>query len=195
VSRIVGSPAVRDGGERNAELEAAIASAPGDPAGYLVYADWLQHRGEPRGELVVVQHALMVAPMDQALWARQAALFADHRERLLGPIAELERARIDWYMGFVRGIELASTPVLGALLAHPSLAFVRRLTVALGEDGDIAPLAEAPRTLRWLELDGDTEPLRELARCLRRMPTRLLGIEHLRIRTRTYRSIAEWLAD
>lgn len=37
------------------ELEGAIAADPGDPNAYLVYADWLQARGDPLGELIVVQ--------------------------------------------------------------------------------------------------------------------------------------------
>jgi hypothetical protein len=60
----------------------------------------------------------------------------------------------------------------------------------------LAPLAEhAPRTLRWLELSGDPEQLQALKARLGRLPPRLLGIEHLHINARTYRSVAEWLTE
>ena len=43
----------------NPELEAAIlAAAPDDPAPCLVYADWLESQGDPRGELISLQHAM-----------------------------------------------------------------------------------------------------------------------------------------
>ena len=41
----------------DAELFAQIAAAP-DSVAYLVLADVLQQRGDPRGELIVTQHAL-----------------------------------------------------------------------------------------------------------------------------------------
>ncbi|MBA3538368.1 MAG: TIGR02996 domain-containing protein, partial [Deltaproteobacteria bacterium] len=44
--------------EPNPKLEAAILADPDDTAAYLVYADWLQSRGDPRGELIVLQHQL-----------------------------------------------------------------------------------------------------------------------------------------
>ena len=45
------------GVQRNDALEAAIRENRDDPAPYMVYADWLQARGEPLGELIVLQHA------------------------------------------------------------------------------------------------------------------------------------------
>lgn len=39
-------------------LEAAIRANRSDPAPYLVYADWLQSKGSPLGELIVLQHEL-----------------------------------------------------------------------------------------------------------------------------------------
>lgn len=37
---------------------AAIAAAPGDPTPRLVYADWLEERGDPRAEFIRLQHQL-----------------------------------------------------------------------------------------------------------------------------------------
>src|SRR5262245_51595688 len=45
------------GPAHNAKLEAAIAADPDDADAYLVYADWLQAQGDPRGELIVLAHA------------------------------------------------------------------------------------------------------------------------------------------
>ncbi|HEX7701448.1 MAG TPA: TIGR02996 domain-containing protein [Kofleriaceae bacterium] len=39
------------------ELESAILADPDDLATYLVYADWLQAHGYPRGELIVLVQA------------------------------------------------------------------------------------------------------------------------------------------
>lgn len=38
--------------KRDAKLEAAIEADPDNADGYLVYADWLQSHGDPRGELI-----------------------------------------------------------------------------------------------------------------------------------------------
>src|SRR5688500_18514450 len=46
---------------RNLALEEAIAQDPDDEEAYLVYADWLAERGDPRGELIAVQHAQRAA--------------------------------------------------------------------------------------------------------------------------------------
>src|SRR5262245_45998875 len=39
---------------RNEELEAQIRAAPDEPGPYLVYADWLQGRDDPRGQLIAI---------------------------------------------------------------------------------------------------------------------------------------------
>jgi uncharacterized protein (TIGR02996 family) len=195
-------PEVHDGEQRAPALEAAIAGAPEVIGGYLVYADWLQQHGEPRGELIVVQHALASAPWDAVLREREAALFAEHGELLLGPLALVADARVDWHCGFVRSLDLGSGLAAGghalieALFAHPSLQFLHRFAGVAGEETLLAPLADrAPPTLRWLELSGDAGSIGGLKARLGRLPARLLGVEHLQIDARTYRGVAEWLAD
>jgi uncharacterized protein (TIGR02996 family) len=39
----------------NADLEAAIMATPNDVEPYSIYADWLQSKGDPRGELIAMQ--------------------------------------------------------------------------------------------------------------------------------------------
>ena len=190
-------------GERRApDLEAAIARAPEERGGYLVYADWLQQQGEPRGELIVVQHALAAAPNDAALHVRELVLFEEHGAIFLGPLAAAPDSRSDWSCGFVRSLEFSAhlgggEPArLASLLVHPSLQFLRRLTAHVEPDTDLALLAErAPPTLRWLELFGPPAPFAALRTHLARRPLRLLGVEHLQINARTYRGVADWLTD
>jgi uncharacterized protein (TIGR02996 family) len=207
-----------DDGQRDAGLEAAIAGAPDEAGGYLVYADWLQQRSEPRGELIVVQRALAGRPADRELRARERALLAEHSDRLLGPLAliplrlriaqaepsEAEMAaRADWHCGFVRTLDLSiwlsalGRTLLRPLFAHATFRFLHSFAGDVGNDTDLAPLADrAPSTLRWLRLDGDRPRLNKLRKRLARLPpSRLLGVEHLQICGRTYRSVAEWLAD
>jgi uncharacterized protein (TIGR02996 family) len=117
---------------RNADLEAAIAADPEDEGPYLVYADWLQSRGDPRGELIVVQHALETA-RGQA-WARlrirERELLAKYRDALLGPAALHHDARhFDWRRGFVDRMSAGFVLDEGEqLVAHPSLALVRAVS-------------------------------------------------------------------
>gem|GEM_PF-323096 len=44
------------------KLEAAIAADADNADPYLVYGDWLQAQGDPRGELIAIQHALSNKP-------------------------------------------------------------------------------------------------------------------------------------
>ena len=44
------------------ELDAALRARPDDRETFLVYADWLQARGDPRGALIAAQHALLDDP-------------------------------------------------------------------------------------------------------------------------------------
>lgn len=64
---------------RNPDLEAAIAANPLDRDPYLVFADWLQQQGDPRGELM----SLQLAGKD----ADAEALLAKHEDYFLGPLA------------------------------------------------------------------------------------------------------------
>ena len=74
-------------GARNAELEAAIAAAPDEVEPYLVYADWLQSRGDPRGELITLQHAMRAAGNTEGF-----AKFRVHEEVLRGTLADVIEA-------------------------------------------------------------------------------------------------------
>ena len=67
-----------------AELLAAIYAAPDDDAPRLVYADWLQDRGDSYGELIALQLQGVTGP-------RVDALLQEHEARAIGSLASQVR--------------------------------------------------------------------------------------------------------
>ncbi len=153
---------------RDRELEDVIAEDPDDAAGYLVYADWLQERADPRGLLIALHHDAHRHPRDRARAGAAAALLHEHRHALLGRLEpytrpEGDRAEIElaWFMGFVRGARLRSAvgarvlDGLACLLETPSSAFLQELVIerAPAPEPIVAMLLErAPRTLCRLQI-------------------------------------------
>lgn len=130
----------------NPDLEAAILKAPDDEAAYLVYGDWLQAQGDPRGEFMALQHARgKVTGVTHTAYKRQVAAFLKkHQAHLLG--GELTRAAlaeelfVDWWLGFIRAARLGKVEAdssldvpktLRVLLTHPSARFLRWLSIGL----------------------------------------------------------------
>lgn len=141
----------------NPELEALIVEHPDDVDGYLVYGDWLEAQGDPRGTLVALQAAgRPIAEIDQYV--------ASHRRELLGPLAghPPSQVGIHWRLGFFDGVRLhvsddETLGVLEALLGHASSRFLRRLEIVPGVHASSADcvtliLARGPATLRELEI-------------------------------------------
>lgn len=85
---------------REAELIAAIEVDPDDPAPRIVYADWLEQRGDPRAELVQLDERMWQTPID--------------------PMRVRSLTRRQWAL--VRGCE----PGWHARIRRPSFAEVRR---------------------------------------------------------------------
>src|SRR5512145_1729696 len=96
----------------NPELEAAIEKNPSDADVWLVYADWLQSVGDPRGELMSLALQLELEPGADETMLRQrfAELAAEVRPELLGSLGEVYRGSeaaddygkvlfIDWWHG------------------------------------------------------------------------------------------------
>jgi uncharacterized protein (TIGR02996 family) len=123
---------------RNAALEAALLE---DTAPFLVYSDWLQERGDPRGELIALHHAMQGhhdSTRFLSLRQQERALHQAHDRAWLGPhlVDAHYRTRFDWRLGFVDVARLDARcfasetrlPVLTAeLLASPAGCAVRRL--------------------------------------------------------------------
>jgi hypothetical protein len=112
-----------------------------DDEGLVVFGDWLQTVGDPRGELVAVQLELETATG----WARDRLL--DTERKLLATHKQLqpdERANtFTWRRGFVYRVNLAG---ISDQLSHPSLQIVRELAFST------LP-SSLPATLRTIEIE------------------------------------------
>jgi uncharacterized protein (TIGR02996 family) len=129
---------------REPSIESAIDSAIDDPAGYLVYADWLLERDNARGQLIVASQRCAEAVTEgerMVAFAAWAALVAANARRWLGTAVDLvaHRSRTRWFMGFITelvfdtGYELrpgdTEAELLTAALALPVMRFLRRLEI------------------------------------------------------------------
>jgi uncharacterized protein (TIGR02996 family) len=159
--------------ESNPALEQAIENNPDDKASYSVLADWLQSRGDPRGELI----ALSLAGNEDAA----GGLLIKHGDVFLGDLQLFgqtfdgeDREAFTWRYGFIDSVRLSHNHyaaedaevdlanVLRKVLDHPSGRFVREIVFAFNDDPNehnlqslIDVLAEKPRpTLRRLHF-GD----------------------------------------
>lgn len=152
--------------ERNEEIEARLRAEPGDGESYLVYADWLSDRGDPRGELIVLQDRIRRV---EEIRRRARTILKTHETELLGQLLTLgdRNWEVEWDRGFVSS--LVARPrdgdpdgfarVLPAVLRHPSFPFLRSfsLSVDLGAETPLQPAVDAvstalPPTLTTLSL-------------------------------------------
>src|SRR4051794_9495174 len=92
-------------------FERAVYDHPHDESLWLVYADWLEERGDARGELVRVQRALCRMPAQDerlpALQERKRKLFAAHQQEwapYLEPLAG--KARVESYRGLLDHVHI-----------------------------------------------------------------------------------------
>lgn len=120
----------------HAALEAAIAKAPESPDLYLVYGDALQAAGDPRGTLIALSHASLLAPKSVAKRDQVQAFIDEHRSYLLGSLATTNEVICDWYLGFIRSATIdaislsRALDLLDLLAAVPSARFLRELVIA-----------------------------------------------------------------
>ena len=141
----------------NAELLGVLEEDPENEETLLVYADWLQARGEPRGELIVLQHRREQCPDDPALAMAEAALLREHRAALVGGMDRFPEAmQLEWRLGFIRAARImrpepeppAAPPpyppepppafeLLRALLRHPAASLLGQLEVGSFDDLDL----------------------------------------------------------
>lgn len=123
----------------------AILENPDDDTPRLIYADWLEERGDPRGEFIRIQCQLAVMSADDErrslLEQHERELLARHQYRWL---RELRPLVSGWTFrrGFLDAISVpAATYLQRAAIPHP--ATVRRVQVDL--DG-----FEVPQSVLWL---------------------------------------------
>jgi uncharacterized protein (TIGR02996 family) len=150
---------------------AELRERPDDRDRLLVYADWLESRGDPRGELIAVQdaeqHCASVEEFERAR-ARAIELVEEHGELLpdLGTLpGPRQSAWAVWRGGFIRRLEIlvdrpAPRPgaglrgwseLIASMLAHPSTALLEELLIRVDLRGE--PLDETAAALA-IALDG-----------------------------------------
>jgi hypothetical protein len=119
--------------------DASILEALDDADTYGVAADALQTAGDPRGELIALQIA---NPKSK----ESAKLMKQHAAALVGPLGE-KGYKLDWRWGYIHAARLENphgddwfeddaeesdtVALLAALLAHPSTAYMQRLTLGI----------------------------------------------------------------
>ena len=156
---------------RTRALEEVLVENLDDEAAWLVYADWIQTLGDPRGGLIVAQAS---AHRDRA-----AAFLEQHAALFLGPLADHlgydgALLELQWRFGYIWRARLASrisyddrpARVLELLLDHPSTRWLVELDIDLAHDTiDVGAVidvlaARDPRPLRKLTI-GEVGEWRE----------------------------------
>jgi uncharacterized protein (TIGR02996 family) len=152
-----------------------LQARPRDREQLLVYADWLQERGDARGELIAVQD-LAATTTDQAEFEQARA-----RARTLVETVEHLRPPLHpnvwavWERGFVRRLELGVdrhhpggpsdwAELLAAILDHPSLALIEHLLVRVELESvvyecGIAGQVSVEGLARWRTASGSRPPM------------------------------------
>lgn len=144
--------------ERGA-LEAKIIAQPGSPSPYLVLADWLQQKNDPRGEWMVLDHALRdvgqvsgytrwglrrefngteLTEEHRALAAREEELLKKHGEYFVEGITNhcCALRHVAWRLGFIDTATIdvenwaGARETVAALAVAPSGRFLQQLRIA-----------------------------------------------------------------
>lgn len=140
-------------GER--ELLADIAAHPDDDGPREVYADWLTVRGDPRGELILLQVMRGRGETGDDRAAREASLRGLHGPAWTG----LDPAwQLAWRAGFVEEARFAATGdaaaedhAMWSFLDRADVGVLRRLAVTCSRY--VAPLLEVLPRARWSNLE------------------------------------------
>lgn len=157
-----------------ATLFEAIRAAPADLAPYLVLADVLQAHGDPRGELMAIQHVRALADTPELLEAEQR-LVETHREHLLGkPLADAiddigsltgsEAIELEWRLGHLHRIRAEIGGRAAEILALVEALFAAPAAMVLASFDLQVNFSGQPEMDRLLDLIADAAPpsLREL---------------------------------
>jgi uncharacterized protein (TIGR02996 family) len=185
-------------------LRAAIAADPDAIENWLVYADWLAERDDPRGELIVLELAIEARTAGDEAIHRHRALLRDEDALLSPQLADhAHHLDLELWRGFIRGARVFGPPddlptraVLDALYADPHACLLRSLELGPHVELCTTPGGDRIRTLSLatlapceLALDAGFPNLESLELTLGRdglgdldpasAPTR---IEHARLR-------------
>jgi uncharacterized protein (TIGR02996 family) len=162
----------------------AVAEAPEDDAPRLVYADWLEERGDPRHEFIRVQ--LELSRLEEGnhrrweLLARERQLLRAHGKQWAGPLRRFVKK---WHFGrgFVEGVTLRAAEFLAHGDDLSRLAPIREVRL-LDAVKHLPDLAASPYLPRVTGLDLSHQPLtREGLQKLLNSP-HLTGLTSLNLR-------------
>jgi uncharacterized protein (TIGR02996 family) len=138
-----------------AGLLRAILDAPDDDAARLVYADWLEERGDPRAEFIRLQCAAAQMADDDprlpALQERERQLLAEHAQEWCDPLG-LEPRQCRFRRGFVEAVEVHADRFLERPEAPFENAPVHRIHFLYATER-IRDLARCPSLVRLTALD------------------------------------------
>jgi uncharacterized protein (TIGR02996 family) len=163
----------------------AICENPDDDVPRLVYADWLEERGDPRGEFIRLQCALASMPDDDerrwSLLVRERQLLWLYGKGWAGPVRRQVR-RYAFRRGFVEAVTLGAADFLAQGEDLLRLAPVRQVRL-LNAQACLAGLAASPLLNRLAGLDLRHTDGLDVARAwpLLRSP-RLAGLRALGLR-------------
>jgi len=113
-------------------LTATLLADPTSVEARLVYADWLQAQGDPRGELIALELRLAEAGQDPAVVERAQELSRSIEARLLEGWPP-ESVTLEWRLGFVRAVRSRGRPwsglaeKLGPLLEDAALLLLEEV--------------------------------------------------------------------
>lgn len=109
----------------------AILADPDDDSLRLIFADWLEEHGDPLGEFIRTQYALLESDLDPAtswkLLQRERELKSEHGVAWAGPIAALAMS-YDFRKGFVEEIGIDAKHFVEQAASLFDAAPIRRLT-------------------------------------------------------------------
>src|SRR5262249_34892147 len=156
-----------------------VREDPADDDARLVYADAILERGDPRGELIVLQQRTASGEASDAERTRARALIREHREAWLGPPALLLR-QVVFERGCLARAELgendaAAPSVWKQAAADERLATVVELRKGRGKAEQYRAFLMSPWTRGLQAIDipipsmldalmgGDARPIRQLS--------------------------------
>jgi uncharacterized protein (TIGR02996 family) len=128
----------------------------------LVYADALIRRGDPRGDLIVAQHRLLLHPTDHALAEHVRALVVQVVAQLAAP-ALATRVIAGWWLGFVDELRFdrkgMHAVMEGGWLRQPALRTVRTLDLPTGPAGRMGAVLRILPSVRAVRVGDRRGPL------------------------------------
>ena len=151
----------------------AIYAAPGDLAARAVYGDWLQERGDPRGELIALQ---LREPKTADQAKRERALVDQHAEKWIGRLTEIT-TWVEFELGFLARCGLSRIPKWA--LGRREWATVKHVGISDDWSRDIGPLVthEAMKSLESLRLPSRAFVALLASSYTARMPVRRMTID------------------